>query len=172
MKLSSGDSFSLGPLLTSVSPPRFSEPEREEFKPAGYRDSDSEDRRRKEMQEMWPRKLKDQGGKGISASLALPFWSKSASGGKREPGLLLWLQTGRENSTGKRNRDDSKGKAGTCPSLFQRPLGYYCFSLPGYCFRFCFHETNTGCLGWGTSLNPSSCLRGRKNPDQIPFTQP
>lgn len=47
-ELSSGDSFSLGPLLTSVSPPRFSEPEREEFKPAGYRDSDSQNRRRKE----------------------------------------------------------------------------------------------------------------------------
>lgn len=48
--MSSGDSFSHGPLLTSVSPPRFSEPEREELKPAGYMGSDSEDRRRKKMQ--------------------------------------------------------------------------------------------------------------------------
>lgn len=38
-ELSSGDSLS--PLLTSVSSPRFSEPEREGLKPAGYRDSDS-----------------------------------------------------------------------------------------------------------------------------------
>lgn len=40
-ELSSGDSFSHGPLLTSVSSPRFSEPEREGLKPTGYRDSDS-----------------------------------------------------------------------------------------------------------------------------------
>lgn len=116
--MSSGDSFSHGPLLTSVSPPRFSKPDREELKPAGYRDSDSEDRRRKEMQEMWPRKLKDLGGKGISASLALFFWSKSASGGKRGLALLLQLQT---DSTGRCNRDDNKGKPGASPSCSTDP---------------------------------------------------
>lgn len=45
--MSLGDSLSHSPLLTSVSPPRFNEPRREGLKPAGYRDSDSENRRRR-----------------------------------------------------------------------------------------------------------------------------
>ena len=57
LELSLGDSLTHSPLLTSVSPPRFDEPERAGLKPAGYGDSDSEDRWREEMQEMWPRKL-------------------------------------------------------------------------------------------------------------------
>mgnify|MGYP007134209629 CR=1 FL=1 len=60
-ELSLGDSLSHSPLLTSVSPPRFNEPRREGLKPDGYRDSDSENRRREETQEMWPRRPEDQG---------------------------------------------------------------------------------------------------------------
>lgn len=76
--MSLGDSLSHSPLLTSVSPPRFNEPRREGLKPAGYRDSDSENRRREETQEMWPRKPEDQGEKETSASLAPPLGSKSS----------------------------------------------------------------------------------------------
>lgn len=88
-ELSLGDSLSHSPLLTSVSPPRFNEPRREGLKPDGYRDSDSENRRREETQEMWPRRPEDQG-EETSASRAPPLGSKSSwEGGRRVIGLLL-----------------------------------------------------------------------------------
>lgn len=132
--MSSGDSLRHSPLLTSVSPPRFSEPEREGLRPAGCGDSDSEDRR-EDMQEMSPRKLYDQGAKGISASLDPPFWSKSALGGGGVRKGQDYYYSSRQarkialrEGTGIMTND--KGKPVVSLSLFQSPLRC-CFLFPG-----------------------------------------
>lgn len=82
--MSSHDSHSNARPLTSVSPPRFSEPEREELKPDGYGDSDSRGQEEERNAGNVTQEAIIPGRNGISASLASPFWSKSVSGKKKD----------------------------------------------------------------------------------------
>lgn len=101
-ELSSGDSLSHGPLLTSVSSSRFSVPEREGLKPAGYRDSDSRRQEERNIGNMAqdviaPRK------EGEFSFPGSTLWFQSAEGKKRRNYCYIFKWTGK-TALGERTR--------------------------------------------------------------------
>lgn len=109
------------PLLTSVSPPRLREPRRRNLNLLDL-GTDSEKMRWEERQEMWPRKLENQEGKGNFSSPGLHLLHpvhentllvQDRIRGSRGPRFLLELQT--EGNTEEGTSMRTRGSLGLSP---------------------------------------------------------
>lgn len=108
----SGDSLSPGPLLISVSPPRFSEPEREGLKPPGYRDSDSGQEEARTTGNVSQETI----GPGWEGDFSFPSSSLLVQVSIREKERQDYYYSSKQAG---KNKDDHMGKPGAFPYLFQ-----------------------------------------------------
>lgn len=169
--MSLGDSLSHSPLLTSVSPPRFNEPRR---KGLNLLDTGTLTQRT--------------GGEKKAGNVAQEARGPGREGDFSFPGPTLGLKSSWEGGGGAAGdgMDTVVAASKAGQTALRQGTGImtaetWGFSLPGsetpgvllFCFQVLsqtlLHETNFGCVGWGTSFYPSSCLRGRDSPAQCPL---